>query len=92
MNEQGERKMFQGDWTCGGCGGGIKELPFEPRGNDGLLCKDCHSKKRDAQGERKTFSGNWTCKDCNGAITELPFEPRETGNLVCRDCYKKSKA
>jgi CxxC-x17-CxxC domain-containing protein len=91
-DQQGDKKMFQGDWTCSGCNGAIKELPFEPRATGNLVCSDCFKKKRDAQVERKTFSGNWTCKDCGGAITELPFEPRETGNLVCRDCYRKSKS
>ena len=92
MSNQDEKKMVQGDWSCSGCGGGIKELPFEPRGTENLLCRDCHSKKREAQGERKMVSGNWSCKGCAGTVTELPFEPRETSNILCRDCYKKSRA
>ena len=85
--------MFQGDWKCSGCGSAISELPFMPKSESGLMCRDCHAKKRDAAGgERKMVSGNWTCKDCGGGISELPFEPRETSNLVCRDCYKKNKA
>jgi len=90
-----DRKMFQGNWKCSGCGAEIKELPFEPRDTSNLVCTDCFKKKKDGQGgrgERKMHPGNWTCKDCSGPITELPFEPRETGNLVCRDCFKKSKA
>jgi CxxC-x17-CxxC domain-containing protein len=93
MNEQyGDKKMFQGDWSCSQCKNAINELPFQPKSYDGLLCRDCHAKKRQSHTDRKTYSGNWTCKDCGGAITELPFEPRETGNLVCRDCYRKSKS
>jgi len=44
-----ERKMYQGNWTCSGCGGEIKELPFEPDPNrmDQLTCRDCYRKKRD---------------------------------------------
>ncbi len=46
--EQGERKMFQGDWKCGKCGGDIKELPFEPdpARMDQLTCRDCFKKSR----------------------------------------------
>jgi len=92
--------MHQGNWTCSGCGGEIKELPFEPRRTDGLLCRDCHSKQKSSGatpttpegGERPKFAGDWKCATCNGPITELPFAPRETGNLKCIDCFKKSKA
>ena len=90
--------MHQGNWTCSGCGGSIKELPFEPKGEAGLLCRDCHSKQKgdspksaEGSGERKMYSGDWKCADCGTAITELPFEPRNTENLKCVDCFKKSK-
>jgi len=90
--------MFQGNWKCSGCGGTITELPFEPRSEEGLKCRECHQKSRGegggkaaAQGERKMYQGEWTCSGCGGAITELPFEPRETSNLKCRDCYIKDR-
>lgn len=86
--------MFQGNWTCSGCGNAITELPFEPRSTEGLKCRECHAKGRESQasqGERQMFEGNWTCKNCGTAISKLPFEPRDTTNLVCIDCYKKSK-
>lgn len=38
--------MFQGNWTCSTCGGTIKELPFEPRSNAGLTCRDCYFKNK----------------------------------------------
>lgn len=46
--DQGERKMYQGDWKCGKCGAEIKELPFEPDPSrmDQLTCKDCYKKSR----------------------------------------------
>lgn len=90
--------MFQGHWTCSGCGKEITELPFEPRSSEGLKCRECHSKARDGggssqpQGEKKRVEGNWTCSGCGNAITSLPFEPRDTSNLLCMDCYKKKKA
>ena len=90
--------MPQGNWTCSSCGTTITELPFEPRRTDGLLCKECHAKKRAEQGDsrpprqdRPRFEGNWQCSTCGTAITSLPFEPRDTSNLKCVDCFKKSK-
>ena len=44
--ERRERKMFQGEWTCSGCGTAITELPFEPRDTTNLKCKDCFQKTR----------------------------------------------
>ncbi len=91
MNE--DRQMFQGNWTCAGCGAAITELPFEPRSTDNLMCRDCH-KARKPKGnfqrrERQMFEGNWTCSECGGAINQLPFEPRDTSNLKCRECFRK---
>jgi CxxC-x17-CxxC domain-containing protein len=91
--------MFQGNWTCSGCGAAITQLPFEPRSSAGLTCRDCHAKKVSGggdssapqQGDRPKVEGNWTCSGCGGAITSLPFTPRDTSNLKCLDCYKKSK-
>lgn len=87
--------MFEGNWTCSGCGGSITQLPFEPRSTANLLCRDCHSKKQGSTprptGEKKRVQGNWTCSSCGTSITELPFEPRDTSGLVCIDCFKKRK-
>ncbi|MDP3900582.1 MAG: hypothetical protein Q8Q23_05915 [bacterium] len=43
----GQRKMFQGQWTCSSCGAEITELPFEPDGERPLYCRDCHRAQRD---------------------------------------------
>jgi CxxC-x17-CxxC domain-containing protein len=88
--------MHQGNWTCSGCGGAITELPFEPRRTDGLLCRDCHSKKGGSSrpaptGDRPRVEGNWPCSGCGTTITSLPFTPRDTSNLKCIDCFKKSR-
>ena len=92
--------MFEGNWKCSGCGGTITSLPFEPRSEEGLTCRDCYQKQKGgggdtapaaASGERKMFEGNWTCAECGTAITQLPFEPREGSSLKCLDCFKKSK-
>jgi CxxC-x17-CxxC domain-containing protein len=95
MDETGERKMFQGEWSCSGCGKAITQLPFEPRNTDGLKCLDCFKESAPARaaggGQRTMHSGDWKCSGCGAAITELPFEPRETNNLTCRDCFIKSR-
>ncbi|MCD4706046.1 zinc-binding protein [bacterium] len=44
-NDRGNRQMFQGDWSCSECGAKITELPFEPRGDKDLFCRDCHRQK-----------------------------------------------
>lgn len=94
--------MFQGNWTCSGCGKPITELPFEPKGSAGLTCRECHVKKmagNSANTSNETgqsafkarVEGNWQCSSCGSAITSLPFTPRDTSNLLCIDCYKKKK-
>ncbi|MBU0707067.1 hypothetical protein KKG41_01710 [Patescibacteria group bacterium] len=42
----GERKMFQGKWTCSECGAEITELPFEPDGTRPIYCRQCHRNRR----------------------------------------------
>jgi CxxC-x17-CxxC domain-containing protein len=89
--------MFQGNWTCSGCGKEITELPFEPRSSAGLKCRDCHAKGKGANtgsasgSDRPRVEGNWSCSSCGNAITSLPFTPKDTSNLLCIDCYKKKK-
>ncbi len=41
--------MHQGNWKCGGCGGTITELPFEPRSESGLTCRSCYGKQKDKE-------------------------------------------
>lgn len=41
-----ERKMFEGDWKCSGCGAAITSLPFEPRNTSNLKCLDCFKKSK----------------------------------------------
>ena len=94
MDEQSERKMYQGNWECSVCGKAITELPFEPRNTDNLKCIDCFKEGGGGnrpRRERKMYQGNWTCSNCGKAITELPFEPREGSTITCRDCFLASK-
>ena len=41
--------MFEGNWKCSGCGGAITQLPFQPRSEAGLTCRDCYGKNKDAE-------------------------------------------
>lgn len=43
---QGEKKRFEGNWSCSGCGTAITSLPFEPRDTSKLLCIDCFKKSK----------------------------------------------
>ncbi len=38
--------MYQGNWTCSQCSGAITELPFQPRSERGLTCRDCFMKNK----------------------------------------------
>lgn len=38
--------MFEGNWKCSKCGGAITQLPFQPRSEEGLTCRDCFMKDK----------------------------------------------
>ncbi len=42
----GEKKMFEGNWKCSGCGGEITQLPFEPKSEANLTCRECYMKNK----------------------------------------------
>jgi CxxC-x17-CxxC domain-containing protein len=41
--------MYEGNWKCSGCGGAITQLPFQPRSESGLTCRDCYGKSKDTE-------------------------------------------
>jgi len=41
--------MFEGNWKCSSCGGAITQLPFQPRSESGLTCRDCYGKTKDTE-------------------------------------------
>lgn len=68
--------MFQGNWTCCKCSGVITELPFEPKSEKGLTCRDCFLKQTD-----KTKSPSHETRTSNGALDDRdvpPFDPDVT--------------
>ncbi len=40
------RQMVQGSWKCAECGAEITELPFQPKDESTVHCKECWMKKR----------------------------------------------
>lgn len=49
FQDRAPRQMVQGNWACSECGKEITELPFEPKGDRPVLCKDCWRAKRPAR-------------------------------------------
>jgi CxxC-x17-CxxC domain-containing protein len=41
--------MYDGNWKCSGCGGAITQLPFQPRSESGLTCRDCYGKNKESE-------------------------------------------
>lgn len=35
------RQTYKGSWTCSSCQANIPELPFMPKNESNLLCRDC---------------------------------------------------
>lgn len=64
--------MFQGNWKCSVCGGAITELPFEPRSEAGLTCRDCYFKKKD--GGSSAGNGAQDAQDAQSATTAPPAD------------------
>jgi len=96
-----DRKMYEGNWKCAGCGAPITKLPFEPKSTENLKCIDCFKngggnvKMKKAFGDGKpTFEGNWKCGKCSKPINKLPFKPNpeRLDQLKCIDCFKAERA
>lgn len=65
--------MFTGNWKCSVCGGAITELPFEPRSEAGLTCRDCFIKRKNSQSETPPE---------NNAVEEMPPVDFTVGELA----------
>jgi len=95
MDEQnGDRQMFE--VTCADCGNKA-EVPFEPRGDRPVYCRDCFAKHRNDGGDRGgSFGGgnrqmhDAVCAEC-GQETQVPFEPRGDKPVYCRECFAKHR-
>ena len=63
--------MYQGNWKCSGCGGIITELPFQPRSEAGLTCRNCFMKNRGGSNS----SSKTTAPEMDNLATEAPDIP-----------------
>jgi CxxC-x17-CxxC domain-containing protein len=43
---RGPRQMYSVNLNCAGCGTAITELPFQPRGDKPVYCRDCMKNRR----------------------------------------------
>lgn len=72
--------MYQGNWTCSACGGSITELPFEPKSDKGLTCRDCYFKEKN--GGSAPASAEAAPTDATADIDDReapPFDPDDAG-------------
>ena len=95
-----DRKMYDGNWKCAGCGAPITKLPFEPKSTENLKCLDCFKKSADRApmkrggGDGAMHEGDWKCGKCSKPINKLPFKPNpeRLDQLKCIDCFKAERA
>lgn len=71
--------MHQGNWTCSKCGGAITELPFEPRSNSGLTCRDCYFKGKNGGGAATPAPQDDTASDDR---TDVPLPDPDHGAVA----------
>lgn len=64
--------MYEGNWKCSGCGGEITQLPFQPRSESGLTCRNCYGKSKDKETSSAPVPGTTTA-------TEVPDIPEDAG-------------
>ncbi len=64
--------MFQGNWKCSSCGGAITELPFQPRSEAGLTCRNCFMNSKGGSGRSSAHAPE---PDMGGLATEAPDIP-----------------
>lgn len=84
--------MFQGNWTCSKCGGDIKELPFEPRSNAGLTCRDCYfnAKNGDAQGTAPAATDSEVDTGASGGEDDRDIPDFDPEGMVAEDAAPES--
>ena len=66
--------MYQGNWPCSKCDKTITELPFEPRSDKGLTCRDCFMKSKDGSGGSAPSNNN-SAPPVDAADDAPPYDP-----------------
>lgn len=92
---------------CASCGTKINELPFEPKSDRPVYCRDCNRSRNADKPQRNNFRQNQNfggprqtfdvsslglkCANCQTGITELPFEPKTDQPVYCRECNRERR-
>ena len=98
--------MYSVNLTCAQCGAQITELPFEPKGDRPVYCRDCNRTYRQTRTGgggggsiggggrpmRQMFDVDLTCAQCGTKITQLPFLPSGDKPVYCRACLAARRA
>lgn len=67
--------MHQGNWKCSTCGGAITELPFEPKSDKGLTCRDCYFKNKNGGSAPLSDAAPATSTVADDRDDVPPFDP-----------------
>ncbi len=84
------RQRIEYEVTCAECGAETT-VPFEPRGDRPVKCRDCFQKDRGGprsggRGDREMHDA--TCSRCS-AKTQVPFRPTPGREVLCNDCFRR---
>src|SRR3972149_3616787 len=93
-----EREMFKA--TCGDCGNEC-ELPFKPKDDRPVYCRECFQKHKPQERSGSRFSRGSgdtrrremfkaTCGDC-GNECEVPFKPKDDRPVYCKECFQSHR-
>ena len=85
---------------CANCNEAITELPFEPKADRAVYCKNCHRERRNQRqpsDDRQRQQYDVTalgikCAGCGTAITQLPFQPTNDRPIYCGQCLKQKRS
>ncbi len=89
-----EREMHT--TTCGDCGNEC-QVPFKPKEDRPVYCRECFPNHRPQRRSGDRFGGRsrfnrqremhtTTCGDC-GNECQVPFKPKEDRPVYCRECF-----
>lgn len=67
--------MHQGNWKCSSCGGTITELPFQPRSEAGLTCRNCFMKNKGGSNSGNSNGSKAAASEMGDLATEAPDIP-----------------
>ena len=96
-----DRQMF--DAKCGDCGTDC-QVPFQPKEDRPVYCRECFRNHRPAPRNRDRFGGgrfgrrddrprqmhDAKCGDC-GTDCQVPFQPKEDRPVYCRECFQNHR-